>query len=112
MSILLVKSSLTINLFIMGGETHAEFAVDCTVLYNQALRDPVRYAAEHVYKISRESLLDYLASDGRVQCCATTKTGDRCRNRVGSAIYNPRKWVQDGAVALCHQHGGGHEDVL
>ncbi len=76
----------------------------------QAARLPA--AKESVYGelvgLSRDDYVDWVHSQGCVYCCASTKSGSRCRNFIlGATGLQPDDWVkQRNEGGYCATHGG------
>jgi len=84
---------------VLGTDDVAEFVAD-----------QASVAARH-FELTKVEYLEWLASDGTVQCSATTVAGSRCKNPVsGSFDASPQEWKQrHGQYCAVHGGPGGSE---
>lgn len=94
--------SFAANIAVPGGGTNIFLKPDEV---EDFVNDKETYAAK-CYGVSKELYLEWVASDGTVQCSANNKSGGRCKNMVSGAIQQDiEDWLKMRG-GYCAVHGG------
>lgn len=93
-----------VDIQILGGQKSQVLTAPEVVAY---MEDPVRIQAASM-DMTKAEYQDYIASQGSVLCCATTKGNRPCRNSiVGATLLPPAQWKKvRSEKGYCAAHGG------
>lgn len=73
------------------------------------VEDQDGFAARY-YKLTRDEYVEWIATEGTVQCSAKTKSGSRCKNIVSGGVHDdPQEWKAH-RTEYCAVHGGPSAD--